>query len=90
MAEEFADLRQRRSLPEHLTGECVPELVGTFARRIDSGPLQRVSHNRTDPTLTLEPSRWRSRTEENASAAGSRPPVSQIIGDRRADIAWQW
>jgi hypothetical protein len=55
MTEEFADLVQRRSLTEHLTGECMPELVGAFARRIDSGSLQRVSHNRTDPTLTLEP-----------------------------------
>ncbi len=42
MPEEFADLRQRRSLLEHLACECVPELVGAFARRVDSGPLQRV------------------------------------------------
>ena len=90
MPEEFADLRQRRFLLEHLACECVPELVGAFARRIDSGPFQRVLHNRTDPTLTLEPSRGRFRTEENASAAGCRPPVPQIGGDRRADIFWQW
>lgn len=90
MPEEFADFRQRRSLLEHLTCECVPELVCAFAGRIDSGPLQRVSHNRTDPTLTAEPSRGRFRTEENASAAGGRPTVLQIVGDRRADIPWQW
>jgi hypothetical protein len=90
MAEKFADLRQRRSLLEHLTGECVPKLVGAFARRIDSGPLQSVSHNRTDPTLTSEPSGGRFRTEENASAVGSRPSMPQIIGDCRADILWQW
>jgi len=32
MTEEFADLGQRRSLAEHLTGECMPKLVGAFAR----------------------------------------------------------
>ena len=42
MPEEFADLRQRRSLFEHLTSKCVPELVGAFARRIDSSPFQGV------------------------------------------------
>ena len=88
MTEEFADLRQRRSLLEHLTSECVPELVGAFARRIDSGPLQRVSDHRTNPGLPLETSQRRSRAEKDASAAGSRPPVPQIIGNRRADILW--
>jgi hypothetical protein len=68
----------------------VPELVSTFARRIDAGPLQRMSDHGANPRLPLEPSRGRSRTEENASAAGGRPPVSQVIGDRRADIPWQW
>ena len=89
MPEEFADLRQRRSLLEHLACECVPELVCAFARRVDSGSLQRVSHNRTDPTLASEPSCRCFRAEEDASAAGSRPPVPQIVGDRRADILWQ-
>jgi len=90
MAEKFADFRQRRSLPEHLTGERVPELVGAFAKRIDSGSLQRVPHNRTDPTLTFESSGGSFRAEKDVPTAGSRPPVSQIIGDRRADIFWKW
>ena len=88
MAEEFADLRQRRSLLEHLTSECVPELVGAFARRIDSGPLQRVSDHGANSSLTLETSRGRFHAKKNASAIGSRPPVSQIVGDRHADIPW--
>lgn len=88
MTEEFADLRQRRSLLEHLTGECVPKLVSAFARRIDSGPLQRVSNHRANTRLPLETSRGRFRAEKNASAIRSRPPVSQIVGDRRPDVFW--
>ena len=88
MPEEFANLRSRRSLLEHLTGECVPELVGAFARRIDSGPLQRVSDHGANSRLTLETSRWRFGTKKNASAIGSRPPVSQIGGDGRPDVLW--
>ena len=88
MPEEFADLRQRRSLLEHLTCECVPELVGAFARTVDSGPLQRVSDHGANSRLTLETSHGRFRAKENASAIGGHPPVSQIVGDRRADIFW--
>jgi len=88
MTEEFADLRQRRSLFEHLTSECVSELVGAFARGIDSGPLQRVSYHRANTRLPLETSCGRLRTEKNASAIRSRPPVSQIVGDRRPDVSW--
>ena len=90
MSEKFADLRQRRSLPEHLTGECVPELVGSFARSINSGPFQRVSHHGADPTLTLETSCGRFRPEKHASTAGGRPSVPQIVSDGRADIDRQW
>jgi hypothetical protein len=89
VTEEFADLRQRRALLEHLTSECMPELVSAFARRIDSGPLQRVSDHRANTRLPLETSRGRFGTEENASAADSRAPVPQIVGDRGADILWQ-
>jgi hypothetical protein len=89
MPEEFADLRQRRSLLEHLACECVPELVGAFARRVDSSPLQSVSDHGADSSLTLETSRRRFHAKKNASAIGSRPPVSQIVGDCRADIPWQ-
>jgi len=88
VTEEFADLRQRRSLLEHLTSECVPELVGAFARRIDSGPLKRVSDHGAHSRLPLETSRRRFRAEKNASAIGSRPPESQIVGNRRPDVFW--
>ena len=88
MTKEFADLRQRRSLLEHLTSECVPELVGAFARRIDPGPLQRVADHGANSRLPLETSRGRFRAKENTSAIGGRPPVSQIVGDRRPDVFW--
>jgi hypothetical protein len=88
MTKEFADLRQRRSLLEHLTGECVPELVGAFAGRIDAGPLQRVPDHGANSRLASETSCGRFRTKKNASAIGGRPPVSQIVGDRRPDIFW--
>jgi hypothetical protein len=88
MPEEFADLRQRRSLLEHLTSECVPELVGAFARTIDPGPLQRVSDHGANSRLPLKTSRRRFRAKKNESAIGSRPPVPQIVGDRRADVFW--
>jgi hypothetical protein len=89
MAEEFADLRQRRSLLEHLTSQCVPELVGAFARRIDSGPLQSVPDHGANSRLASETARGRFRAKKNASAIGSLPTVSQIVGDCRADIPWQ-
>lgn len=88
MPEEFADLRQRRSLLEHLACECVPELVGAFARRVDSGPLQRVSDHGANSRLTLETSHGRFRAKENASAIGGHPPVSQIVSDRGPDVLW--
>ena len=88
MPEEFADLRQRRSLFEHLACECVPELVGAFVRRVDSSPLQRVSDHGANSRLTLETSPGRFRAKENASAIGGRPPVSQIVSDRRTDVLW--
>ena len=88
MTEEFADLRQRRSLLEHLASECVPELVGAFARGIDSGPLQCVSDHGANTRLPLETSCGRFRAEKNASAIRSLPPVSQIVGNRRADVFW--
>jgi hypothetical protein len=88
MPEKFAYLRQRCSLLEHLACECVPELVGAFARRVDSGPVQRVSDHGANSRLTLEASRGRFRTKENASTIGSRPPVSQIVSDRGPDVLW--
>lgn len=88
MPKEFADLRQRSSLLEHLTSECVPKLVGAFARRIDPGPLQRVPDHGANSRLPLETSRGRFRAKKNASAIGGRPPVPQIICDRRPDISW--
>jgi len=88
MTEEFADLRQRRSLLEHLACECVPELAGAFARRVDSGPLQCVSDHGANTRLPLKTSRGRFRAEKNASAIRNRPPVSQIVGNRRPDVFW--
>ena len=90
MSKKLTDLRQRRSLPEHLAGKCVPELVGSRARSIDPGPSKRVSYNGADSTLTSETSCGRFRTEEYASTAGVWPPVAQIVSDGRADIGRQW
>ena len=59
MAEKFADLRQRSSLPKHLRGERVAELMGSFASGIDAGSFQRMSNHRTDPTLAVETANWR-------------------------------
>ena len=54
MSQKFTDLRQRRSLQEHLTGKCVPELVGSRAGSFNPGPSERVPYNGADPTLTAE------------------------------------
>jgi hypothetical protein len=90
MPQEFTDLRQRRSLPEHLTGKCVPELVGSRAGSINPGPSERVSYNGADSTLTLETSCGRFRPEKHASTGRGWPPAPQIVSDGRADIDWQW
>jgi hypothetical protein len=89
MAKKFAYLRQRSSLPEHLTGECVPELVSSFAGSTNPGPYQRMANHGGDPGLTLETYGGRSRPEEYASTAGGRPPVPQIVSDGRTDFARQ-
>ena len=90
MPEKFANFGQRRSLPEHLAGECVAELVGTFARRINSGSFQPVPYNRTDPTLTLETSCGRFCPEKHESTAGGWPSLPQVISDGRSDIDRKW
>jgi hypothetical protein len=90
MPEKFTDLGQRRSLPEHLTGKCVSELVGPGAGSINTGPGERVSYYGADSALTLETSCGRFHPEKHASTAGGWPPVLQIIGDGRTDIDWQW
>src|SRR5664280_1154272 len=69
MSEKLADLRQRRSLPEHLTGERVPELVGPFARSINPGTRQRMPHHGADTRLAFETYGWRSGSEKYVSTA---------------------
>jgi len=90
VSQKFADLRQRRSLPEHLTGKCMPELVGSRASSINPGASEPLSYNRANPTLASETPCGRFRPEKNASAAGGWPPVPQIISNGRADIDRQW
>jgi len=77
-------------LPEHLTGKCVPELVGSRAGSINPGPSERVPNNGADSTLAPETSCGRLRPEKYASTAGGWPPVPQIISDGRANIDRQW
>ena len=79
MAEKFTDLRQRRTLPKHLTGEAVTELVSPFARRIDSGTCQSVSHKRADARLSFEPQCGRSHAQKDAPTAGAGPSILQIV-----------
>src|SRR5476649_1052709 len=90
MPEKLADLRQRRSLSKHLTGECVPELVGSCARSLNPCPSQGVSHQGADPRLTFETSRGRFRPQKHTSTAGGWPPMPQVISDGRPDIGRQW
>ena len=46
MTQHAADFGQRRSVPEHIGGQCMPELVGAVVVCIDAGTPDCGTDNR--------------------------------------------
>jgi hypothetical protein len=54
MSQEFSDLGQRRSLPKHLGGEAMSELMSPIPRRMNPRSYESMSHYGSDGLGTLE------------------------------------
>jgi hypothetical protein len=90
MTQQLTDFLQRSSLLEHLGGQSVSEQMGTGARRLHAGSLERTGNKGGDSDGVGEPLKWGSQTNENASAVAGRTSLFQVKGQCLTDVMGQW
>ncbi len=90
VAQYLADLGQRCALPQHVSGQGMPELMRATMRCVDLGPLECVAHDRTDAVRPVQQSAdGHQRAKEEVPVLAGRPTVLPIRGDGSADIGEQ-
>ena len=91
MTQHLTDLRQRRALAQHVSGQGMPKLMRAAMRRINLGTRKRVVHDRADAVGSIQQGADRSQgAQEYMTVFAHRAAPLQIGSDSNAYVSWQW
>lgn len=89
MPQHLADLCQRQSLPQHVHGKRMAQLMRPGDVHLDSGAPDRPTDDLADVAVRPQPVEGRPRAQEDPAARRFRSPVLQVECDRLADLVRQ-
>jgi hypothetical protein len=82
-------LAERRTVSQQFAGQSMAKLMCAVSRGINACALQPMSNDRSNATSASKTADGRSGTEEDSPTGALRPAVSQICGDRLANVRGQ-
>jgi len=86
MTKDLADLVQRRSVAEHLSGQRVAQQVCPLAGRVDTRASQGAEHDAADCAGTAQSLSRCARSDENVAHAARGAPFAQVVHQGSADV----
>ena len=90
MTQQLPDLTQGRATAKQIGGKGVPQQVSPFELGVQTGTPECAPNDAADGGRTRKPLLGRQHPDEYATRLTRRTDITQITGQRGADVRGQW